>query len=299
MDQPIDESQIHRDVFNMNYGYFAGLKGHNHIFMGHTGDTGFTGTTGDTGFTGTTGDTGHTGDTGPTGDTGHTGDTGPIGYTGPTGDTGFTGETGITGNTGFTGETGITGDTGEIGPIGPTGDTGPIGISGEPGHEGPTGPTGPKGSLSNTFLNAYSVNEQTVQQNSAVIFENQTFVYGNCYHSPNTSQLWVWQAGFYQIYVSIYQLESGQFSLMKNGNTIVPGSTIGSLNASALNNICIVEVLPEDISMPYVNSPTGLACQIELVNTSSRLPYVSLYGSQSTGNTTPQNTATITIHLLC
>ena len=270
MDQTI-ENHLHRDIFYMNFNYFAGLTSYRYIFMGDTGDTG---NIGDTGNTGATGDTGFTGATGLTGDTG---DTGPLGPTGDTGDTGLTGFTGFTGDTG---------------PLGPTGAIGPIGVIGS------TGPTGTKGSLSNTFLNAYSVNEQKVQQNTAVIFENQTVMYGNCYHSPNTSQLWIWEPGFYQIYVSVYQLESGQFSLMKNGSIVIPGSTIGSLNASALNNICIIQVLPEDIITSYTNSPNGIACQIELVNTSSRLPYVSLYGSQSTGNNIVQNTATISINLL-
>ena len=163
---------------------------------------------------------------------------------------------------------------------------------------GPTGPAGEKGYLSNTSLNAYSVVEQKVEQNKPIIFEDHTFMYGNCYHSPNTSQIWIWEPGYYQIYVSIYQLESGQFSLMKNGSIIVPGSTVGSLNASALNNICIVQILDGDFTVPYPNSPTGMACQIELINTSSRLHYVTLYGSHSTGNSHPQNTATITINLI-
>ena len=85
---------------------------------------------------------------------------------------------------------------------------------------------------------------------------------------------------------------------MKNGN-VIPGSTIGSLNASALNNIIIIQILQEDIIMSLANSPTGMACQIELMNTSSRLPYVSLYGSPSTGNSIQQNTASITITLVC
>jgi hypothetical protein len=55
-----NESHIHRDIFNLNFEYFAGLTGYKHIFMGPTGDTGYTGPTGDTGATGHTGPTGDT-----------------------------------------------------------------------------------------------------------------------------------------------------------------------------------------------------------------------------------------------
>jgi hypothetical protein len=290
MEQTANEQfphHVYKDIFDLNMNYFAGLSGYHFLngHSGHTGETGHTGHTGETGHTGHTGETGHTGHTGETGHTGHTGETG---HTGPTGETGHTGPTGEIGHTGETGHTGHTGETGHTGPTGETGHTG------HTGHTGEQGPTGPKGSISNTFLNVYSVTEQKIEQNAAVLFENKTFNYGSCDHALNTPQLWIWETGFYQIYVSVFQLESGQFSLKKN-NSIIHGSTFGSLNASAINNICIVHITPEDITIPCTLSPTGNACQIELVNTSSRLPYITLYGSHSTGNSIPQNTATITI----
>jgi len=142
-----------------------------------------------------------------------------------------------------------------------------------------------------TFMNVYSTLEQTILQNQPIVFDENTCIQGQCLHVPNTSELWIWKPGFYQVYMSIYQLDSGQFSLMKNGSILIYGSTIGSIHGSLLNNMCIFEITENDISIPFMNKKS---CKIELVNTSS-LNSVSLYGSASSGNNLLQNTATISI----
>ena len=142
-----------------------------------------------------------------------------------------------------------------------------------------------------TFINVYSTLEQTILQNQPIVFDKHTCIQGECFHSPDSSEVWIWRPGFYQVYMSIYQLDSGQFSLMKNGDILIYGSTIGSIHGSLLNNVCIFEITEDDISIPFMNKRS---CKIELVNTSS-LNSVSLYGSASSGNTLVQNTATISI----
>jgi len=142
-----------------------------------------------------------------------------------------------------------------------------------------------------TFMNVYSTIEQSISQNHAIVFDKNSCIQGQCFHNENTSELWIWKPGFYQVYMSIYQLDSGQFSLMKNGSILIYGSTIGSIHGSLLNNVCIFEITDSDISIQFMNKKS---CKIELVNTSS-LNSVSLYGSPSSGNALLQNTATITI----
>lgn len=143
----------------------------------------------------------------------------------------------------------------------------------------------------NTFINVYSTMEQTIAENQPIIFDKNNCVSGKCFHVPNSGEIWIWEPGFYQVYMSIYQLDSGQFSLIKNGNVLIYGTTIGSIHGSILNNVCIFEIAESDISISFMNKK---CCKIELINTSS-VNSVSLYGSASSGNQIPQNTATITI----
>jgi hypothetical protein len=103
--------------------------------------------------------------------------------------------------------------TGYTGPTGPTGMTGPRGISKQ----------------ENTFMTVYNTTLQQILPNSPVIFETNNCCYGSCFHSPNTSQIFIWRTGYYSIYINLFHLESSQFSLYKNG-IIVPGTAIGSLS---------------------------------------------------------------------
>ena len=190
---------------------------------------------------------------------------------------------------------GRTGPTGEMGPTGPSGEMGPMGPSGE---MGPMGPTGEKGYISNTFIHVYTIKEQSVLQNNPIIFDAYSYLMGDCIHIPNTSEIWVWKAGYYQISVNINQLEASQISIVKNGTMNLSGATIGSLSGSSLSTTFITQILDTDINIETTNSITGLACKIQVVNNTIHYPSITLYAAESAGNTIPQNSASFSMILL-
>jgi hypothetical protein len=159
-------------------------------------------------------------------------------------------------------------------------------------RDGKTGPQGP------TFVNAYSTSEQKIEKNGFVFFDNTNAICGDCFHVPNTSEIFIWRTGFYSIYISIFHLESCQFSLLKNSIYIAPASTVGSFFTSSQNsNYFIIQLTNEDMITPTFLSPSGYACKLQFINYTNRsyMPYVSLIGSYSAGNIIPQITATTTI----
>ena len=188
------------------------------------------------------------------------------------------------------------GRTGHTGPMGPTGEMGLIGPTGEMGL---MGPTGEMGTMSNTFIHAYTIKEQTVSQNSPIIFDAHSCLMGDCIHLPDTSDIWVWKAGYYQISVNINQLEAAQISVVKNGIMNLTGATIGSLSGSSLSTTFITQILDTDINIETSNSVTGFACKIQVVNNTIHYPSITLYAAESAGNTIPQNSASFSMVLLC
>ena len=196
--------------------------------------------------------------------------------------------------------------TGCTGPVGATGDRGDVGCTGERGyigHTGPTGPAGPTGpvynNFSNTFLNVYSTSQQQVNSNNPVIFALNNSILGDCNHNPNSSQLLFWRTGYYFVYTNLYHIEGCQFSLYKNSNSIVPGSTIGSLSGTTQNSSSLIlHISDTDMIYPTELSPTGYACNIELINNTIGNGSVTLYDASAVGFPIPQINATITILLL-
>jgi hypothetical protein len=182
--------------------------------------------------------------------------------------------------------------------MGPTGPHGPQGIPGYMGAMGPMGPIGPTGNVSSTFIQVFSTIEQKIHHNEPIIFENYSNVYGDCAHLPNTSEIWLWRPGYYFVTAIISQLEAGQFSLVKNGMINVLGGTYGSLTGTILPITSIINISNDDINIPVTVSPTGMCCKIQLVNNSTQFPFITLYGASSAGNTTPQNTASISLLLI-
>ena len=197
------------------------------------------------------------------------------------------------GRMGPTGEMGCTGPTGEMGCTGPIGEMGPT------GEMGLLGPTGEKGIISSTFIHAYTIKEQTVLQNNPIIFDADSCLMGDCIHLPDTSDIWVWKAGYYQISVNINQLEAAQISVVKNGTMNLTGATIGSLSGSSLSTTFITQILDTDINVETSNSVTGFACKIQVVNNTIHYPSITLYAAESAGNTIPQNSASFSMVLLC
>jgi len=150
-----------------------------------------------------------------------------------------------------------------------------------------------------TFINLYSTSEQHIRQNDFVVFENINSMYGQCMHVPYTSEIYIWKAGYYSVYTSIYHLESCQFSLLKNSHFLAPASTVGSLSGpSQNNNLFIMQIEEADMiinNTPF--APNGYACKLQIINNSqlSYMPYVTLIGSFASNNQLPQITASITI----
>jgi hypothetical protein len=169
---------------------------------------------------------------------------------------------------------------------------------GPTGQAGEMGLPGLNGTVSSTFIFVYSTTEQIISQNNPIIFDTHSYLYGDCNHNPNTSEIWVWKPGFYYIFVNINEIEAGQFSIVKNGSVNLLGGTIGSLSGSCLSSSCITEITESDISLQTTISPTGFACKIEVINNSPQYQTISLYGSASTGNVIPQNSASLSILLI-
>jgi len=164
---------------------------------------------------------------------------------------------------------------------------------------GAVGPAGPPGSSCDTFLNIYNIREQKVLKNTAVSFDHKNYVRGSCAYEPGTSQIHIWKPGFYHISTNIYHIESCQFSLFKNTNIIIPGTTMGSLSGSSQNtNTTILQITAHDISQDCSYSPNGKACIIELYNNTLYIPFVTLYDNNGLGHLHPQINANITIYLL-
>lgn len=174
------------------------------------------------------------------------------------------------------------------------------GFTGPTGPEGPTGPTCSCNTISNTFINTYSTSSQQVLKNYPVIFDTNSSISGICYHSPGTPQIYLYQTGFYYVYINLYHIEGSQFSLFKNSIHIVPQSTIGSVSGSSQNSTCfILEITQDDLTLQISNTSDVLSCQIELINITQYTPSITLYDASSLGYDIPQINASITLFLLC
>ena len=210
---------------------------------------------------------------------------------------GHTGPQGIQGNQGHPGDMGHTGPQGIQGHQGMPGYTGHTGYNGETGHTGSTGPVGPQGEMSSTFINVYSTAQQQLLPNHSIIFESFTVAHGSCGHLPNSSEIWIWKSGYYFITANINQLQAGQFVMFKNG-AVITGTSYGSLTGSALQLSGIIQIHPEDINITHEQSPTGMACKLEIMNNSSNYPFITLYAAESYRNMNPQNSVSMSIILL-
>ena len=274
----------------------------NHKFCckdGKDGKDGSQGPMGPQGIEGIRGPTGDQGLDGPTGDQGLDGPTGPQGEKGCKGHKGCIGPTGPIGPEGPTGPIGPEGPTGPIGPEGPIGLEGPTGPIGPEGPTGPIGPEGPIGSLSPTFLHIYNLTETELLVEENVNFDKNGEIVGSCGHVPNTTDVWIWEPGYYYIYTNIYHLEACQFSLFKNNIFLINGTTIGSPTGSSQNSTSvIIRIDPSDLTEPTSLSPSGFAALIQLRNHSSFITTITLNGHGGSGYAIDQINAVLTIILL-
>jgi len=176
------------------------------------------------------------------------------------------------------------------------GPTGPQGIQGE---TGPTGSTGPTGHLSETFIHAYSITPQNVSTEQPIIYDTVSAMVGNCAHLPFTSEVWLWEPGYYYISLTIHHKEPCQFSLIKNDVFQVDGGVFTSPTGSTQStSTLIIFVQPSDIISATALSPSGFACKLEVKNHTSYAPVISLDGTSGGGSAEPDNVASFTVILL-
>ena len=158
-------------------------------------------------------------------------------------------------------------------------------------YVGAPNPT-PPSTLCDTFLHIYHMNAQFVTQNTAVIFESHQAISGNCSHDNYSSQIFISRTGWYSINTNIHHREPCQFALFKNFSYIVPASTFGCSQSSHISNVSILQITNDDLT---VESPNGLSCVIELINTTPDIPYVTLPCSNYNN---PQINASISLFFL-
>jgi hypothetical protein len=218
------------------------------------------------------------------------------GEMGATGAQGIQGIQGIQGEIGMTGPQGLEGSQGPQGIQGPEGSQGPQGIQGVQGEMGMMGPTGPPCDRP-TFINVYTILQQQVLNNHPIVFDKTSAFYGDCYHAPNSSEIWIWKSGFYFVSANINQLQAGHFSLVKNG-TLINGASCGSFTGSALQITSIFQIVDEDMSIHCEKSPSGMSSKIEIINHSINYPFITVYAIENARNSIFQNSASLCLMLL-
>ncbi len=167
---------------------------------------------------------------------------------------------------------------------------------GETGQPAPVCPSDQHDYSCKTFINVYSITEQTIDNASPIQFDTHTACCGDCYHDEDSTDIWLWKAGYYQVSINIYSIESVQFSLVMNDNIVIPGTTFGSLTGLSSNNMtAIICIEDSDMDLPLECSPSGYGCKLQVVNNTNYLQYITLYGSSCSSNIIEQNTASMTI----
>lgn len=136
---------------------------------------------------------------------------GIVGPRGPKGSQGPRGLQGLPGREGMPGPRGPQGATGPEGPMGPQGVTGPQGLPGCPGATGPAGPAGPMGPTGATGPMAeialaagalYTMQDQEICPQSAVVFDRTGVLEGVMAGTDGTS-LYVEEEGLYYVQYAI------------------------------------------------------------------------------------------------
>jgi hypothetical protein len=168
------------------------------------------------------------------------------------------------------------------------------------GCHGPTGPPGPPGPAS-PYLNALIYltrdTEQQLATEEAIQWTLQPIKVGDIDNITNTSDIFIWKAGFYSVCYNVCSQQPCNFALVKNGD-IVSGSTINAISGFTQNSVLLIMCINKsDLSFPTSISPTGFAAKIKIVNYTATTPHVRLIRLNDR-DTFPQMVATISISLL-
>jgi hypothetical protein len=166
------------------------------------------------------------------------------------------------------------------------------------GCHGPTGPPGPSCPFSNTFIYLNRETEQLLEKEMAIQWTSNSIKVGDIDNITNTSEIFIWKAGFYIVHYNICSQQACRFALFKNGN-IVSGSTINSIAGFEQNSVFLIMCINKsDLSFPTSISPIGFAAKIEVVNHTSTTSNIRLISLNTKDTSTPQMVATISISLL-
>jgi hypothetical protein len=185
------------------------------------------------------------------------------------------------------GPTGDKGDAGDMGPMGPTGD------KGDKGDSGPTGPIG----FNPVFIHVARNTDQILFAEDNVEFNSVPVKMGGCSLTlPSSTDLEIWETGYYHLYYNIYHTEPCQFSMFKN-NVIVTDSTVGSPTGSSQNSVTLILVItPEDILANISTISTiGTSAIIQFRNHTSYSAQVTLNGRFGSGSAEDQITAVVVL----
>ena len=169
---------------------------------------------------------------------------------------------------------------------------------GNAGHTGYTGPIGPPGSTSDAFIHIFSSTPQLIGVDEPVNFDSTPVLFGSFAFTNGTSEIWAWQPGYYYVCLTIQHKEAFQFCVMKNDTIVVPGSIFSSPSGS-VQNVCsfIMHIDPSEVVLPAPQSPSGVACKVQLRNHTSYFPTIFL-DSTSNGSALPNINCNISLILL-
>jgi hypothetical protein len=132
-----------------------------------------------------------------------------------------------------------------------------------------------------------------------VTLDYSSAIVGNCGFVNFSTDLFVWQAGYYFASVTLHHKEPCQFSIMKNDIVVVPGGIFSSPTGSTQSICSLIMYIDESEFISTTSlSPSGLACKIQLRNHTSYVPIVSLDGTSGAGSAEPDVTCSISLILL-
>jgi hypothetical protein len=165
------------------------------------------------------------------------------------------------------------------------------------GCHGPTGPPGPTGSSSNTLIYLNRETEQQLAKEDAIQWTLKPIKVGDIDNITNTSDIFIWKAGFYSVCYSLCSQQPCNFALVKNGD-IVSGSTINSISGFTQSSVLLIMCINKsDLTFPTSISPIGFAAKITVVNYTATTPNIRLIRLNGR-DTFPQMVATLSITLL-
>jgi hypothetical protein len=165
------------------------------------------------------------------------------------------------------------------------------------GCRGPTGPPGPTGSSSNTLIYLNRETEQQLAKEDAIQWTLKPIKVGDIDNITNTSDIFIWKAGFYSVCYSLCSQQPCNFALVKNGD-IVSGSTINSISGFTQSSVLLIMCINKsDLTFPTSISPIGFAAKITVVNYTATTPNIRLIRLNGR-DTFPQMVATLSITLL-